>query len=72
MTHGLTDEAARIAQAMGVDPSQLPPAPEGARVLLPPEAVCTDQSNWPLLNMSKVSGAGLVCVCVCVCVCVFS
>jgi coatomer protein complex subunit alpha (xenin) len=53
-THGLTDDAERLAAAMGVDASQLPPVSPDSRVLLPPEPVCLDQSNWPLLTMSKV------------------
>lgn len=53
MTHGLTAEADKLAQAMGVDQAQLPPPSTDAHILLPPEPVCSDQSNWPLLTVSK-------------------
>lgn len=54
-THGLTEEAERLSTAMGLDPSQLPAVGTDSKVLLPPEPVCHDQCNWPLLTVSKVT-----------------
>eukprot|EP00047_Mylnosiga_fluctuans_P002804 m.225995 g.225995 ORF g.225995 m.225995 type:complete len:1238 (-) comp11355_c0_seq1:46-3759(-) len=51
-THGLAAEAEKLAGAMGVPADQLP-EPGAGHILLPPEPVCTDQSNWPQLVVSK-------------------
>ncbi|EGD72417.1 COP1 protein [Salpingoeca rosetta] len=52
-THGYDDKATEIAQTLGMEEDQLPPVHPDSKALLPPEPVCENQTNWPLLTISK-------------------
>jgi coatomer protein complex subunit alpha (xenin) len=52
-THGLTEEAERIARQLGKAPEDLPQVAPNAKLLMPPEPIVKDQSNWPLLTISR-------------------
>ncbi len=49
-THGLEEEAGRMAEAIGAD--NLPAVDAGAPLLLPPTPILRED-NWPLLTVSK-------------------
>jgi hypothetical protein len=53
-TYGLDAQAEDIAAALGIAPQMLPEVNPQSRVLVPPEPVCADQGNWPLLTINKV------------------
>lgn len=52
-THGLQEQAAAVAADLGAEDDHLPAPPQDSRLLLPPEPVCADQGNWPLLTISR-------------------
>eukprot|EP00798_Chlamydomonas_sp_ICE-L_P024535 gene24536-10140_t len=49
-THGLTEDAERIAAALGED--ALPELPASAKLLVPPTPILKED-NWPLLTVNK-------------------
>lgn len=50
-THGLEDEADRIAESFGdVEPPEVNP---NAKLFRPPVPIAQQESNWPLLSVSK-------------------
>ena len=53
-TYGYDEAATEIAQNLGMEDDQLPAVHPDSKVLLPPEPVCENQTNWPLLTVSKV------------------
>jgi coatomer protein complex subunit alpha (xenin) len=53
VTHGLDQQAAAIAESLGADEEHLPKPSPNAQLLVPPEPICDDQSNWPLLTISR-------------------
>jgi coatomer protein complex subunit alpha (xenin) len=53
VTHGLNEQAQTIAAALRAEDDHLPSATPDSRVLIPPEATCDDQGNWPLLTISR-------------------
>lgn len=52
-THGLSDAAAQIAESLGAEEGDLPAPSADAALLVPPEPICDDQANWPLLTISR-------------------
>eukprot|EP01137_Pigoraptor_chileana_P028983 Opistho-2@13564 len=53
-THGLHDDALRIASAANKDPSTLPGPLRNAQLLIPPQPLLpSHESNWPLLTVSR-------------------
>ena len=51
-THGLSEEAAEIREAMGED-AVLPEVDPNAQPLIPKEPLIQMEDNWPLLTVSK-------------------
>ena len=51
-THGLTEEAEELAESFGEEEKK-PDLYPGARLLQPPPPICMQESNWPLLTVSK-------------------
>ena len=47
-THGLTEDAERLAEGL----EEIPPLEPGAQLLLPPQPILRED-NWPLLTVSK-------------------
>ena len=52
-THALDDEADRICESLFTDDSPAPEASEDAKLFLPPVPIAQQESNWPLLSVSK-------------------
>jgi hypothetical protein len=55
-THGLADEAERLAGKMGGELPELAPPRGGPPSLLAPPTPVLREENWPLLTVSKVGG----------------
>ncbi len=66
-THGLEEEAAALAEGFPED-AALPKVVPDATLLQPPVPIAQQESNWPLLHVSKVTVCVRVCEGVCVCV----
>lgn len=52
-THGLDEEADRISEETFDENSEPPQVNENARLLKPPAPISQQESNWPLLSVSK-------------------
>lgn len=53
-THGMTEEAEQLKEAIG-DVKKLPDVDPNAKFLKPPPPIQQAESNWPLLTVSRVS-----------------
>ena len=51
-THGMTEEAEELEESLGEEEKK-PDLYPGACLLQPPPPICLQESNWPLLTISK-------------------
>jgi len=52
-THGLTEEAEQLESMFDTEKDQLPEINPSATLLQPPVPILQQESNWPLLTVSK-------------------
>ena len=59
-THGLVDEAEQLESTFDAEKDQLPEISPNAVLLQPPVPIMQQESNWPLLTVSKSIFEGAV------------
>ena len=52
-THGLDDEVSQLRESVETEKGRIPDTDPDARLLRPPVPIGQQETNWPLLTMSR-------------------